>query len=162
VGGDCEVVTRQASRDPYSDASAQHETEVEPDSFAFGKTVVTVFQVARIFDGGARNIGFAVSRDRGRTWKRGLLRGLVPRASDPVIAYDRRHGTWLAGSLVFDATSSSVRVNRSSDGLHWSDPVTAVQTLRFGQDKEWVTCDNWPQSPYYGHCYLSYSDVLTR
>jgi BNR repeat-like domain len=161
VGRDCEVVTRQASRDPYSDAVAQHETEVEPDSFAFGKTVVAVFQVARIFDGGARNIGFAVSRDSGRTWTRGLLRGLVPRASDPVIAYDRRHGTWLAGSLVFDASSSSVKVNRSSDGLHWSDPVTAVQTLQFGQDKEWIACDNWPQSPYYGHCYLSYSDVLT-
>jgi len=118
-----------------------------------------VFQVARIFDGGARNIGFAVSRDRGRTWKRGLLHGLTPRASDPVVTYDRRHGTWLAVSLVFGNGGSSIAVNRSRDGRRWSDPVTAIETSDFGQDKEWIACDNWPASPFYGRCYLSYSDT---
>jgi hypothetical protein len=156
----CEVVTRQASRDPYRNAESQHETEVEPDSFAFGTTVVAVFQVGRVYDGGARNIGFAVSRDSGRTWKRGFLRGLVPRVSDPTVAYDRRHHTWLAVSLVFGGGRSWLAVNRSSDGLHWGLPVTAVSyTGTLGQDKEWAACDNWPQSPFYGRCYLSYSDV---
>jgi hypothetical protein len=160
VARDCEVVTREASRDPYRNSESQHETEVEPDSFAFGKTVVAVFQVGRVFDGGARNTGFAVSRDAGRTWRRGFLKGLVPRASDPVIAYDRKHGVWLAVSLVFGPTGSSIAVNRSSDGLHWSAPVTAIATSGgLGQDKEWATCDDWPQSPHYGNCYLSYSDV---
>jgi hypothetical protein len=28
-----------------------------------------------------------------------------------------------------------------------------------GQDKEWIACDNWPRSRFYGRCYLSYSDV---
>ena len=84
VARDCEVVTRQASRDPYENGESQHETEVEPDSAAFGKTVVAVFQVGRIFDGGARSIGYAVSRDSGRTWRRGFLPGLTPRASDPI------------------------------------------------------------------------------
>jgi len=159
----CEVVTRQASRDPYRNSESQHETEVEPDSFAFGKTVVAVFQVGRVFDGGSRNIGFAVSRDGGRTWKRGFLHGLLPRASDPTIAYDRRHHTWLAVSLVFGGGTSWLAVNRSSDGLHWGKPVTAVSYAgTLGQDKEWIACDNWPQSRFYGRCYLSYSDVVNE
>jgi hypothetical protein len=161
MGPDCEVVTREASSDPYRNSDSQHETEVEPDSFAFGNRVVAVFQVGRVFSGGARNIGFAVSRNSGRTWKRGFLRGLTPRASDPVIAYDRRHHTWLAASLVFGGGGSSLDLNRSTDGLHWSKPVTAVATRGpLGQDKEWVVCDNWPQSRFYGRCYLSYSDVI--
>jgi len=161
VGRDCEVVTRRASSDPFRTAESQHATEVEPDSFAFGKTVVGVFQVGRVFDGGAHAIGFAVSRDAGRTWKRGSLRGLLPRASDPSVVYDRKHGIWLAVSLVFGNNGSSLRVNRSRDGLHWGTPVTAVATSgRLGQDKEWIACDNWPQSPHYGHCYLSYSDIV--
>ena len=162
VAGDCEVVTRQASRDPYANSASQHQTEVEPDSFAFGRTVVAVFQVGRVFDGGARNTGFAVSRDRGRTWKRGFLGGLAPRATDPSVAYDRRHGLWLVSTLVFGGGGSSIRISRSPDGLHWSKPVTAVSVASgLGQDKEWIACDDWPQSPFYGHCYLSYSD-LTR
>ena len=161
VGRDCEVVTRRASSDPFRTGESQHATEVEPDSFAFGKTVVAVFQVGRVRDGGAHAIGFAVSRDAGRTWRRGFLRGLGPRASDPSVAYDRRHGVWLAVSLVFGGSGSSLRVSRSRDGLHWGAPVTAVQTSPgLGQDKEWIACDNWPQSPFYGRCYLSYSDVI--
>jgi hypothetical protein len=163
VGRDCEIVTRRASSDPFRTSESEHSTEVEPDSFAFGKTVVGVFQVGRVFDGGAHAIGFAVSRDAGRTWKRGFLRGLGPRASDPSVVYDRRHGVWLAVSLVFGNNSSSLRVSRSRDGLHWSAPVNAVATAgSLGQDKEWITCDNWPQSPHYGHCYLSYSDVVAE
>ena len=155
------MVTRQISRDPYTNPDSQHETEVEPDSFAFGRTVVAVFQVGRIADGGAHNIGFATSRDSGRTWRRGFLHGLGPRATDPVVAYDRRHRVWLAVSLVFGAGSSSLAVSRSFDGLRWSDPVAAVATSGpLGQDKEWIACDNWPRSPFYGHCYLSYSDVI--
>ncbi|MGZ6729390.1 MAG: sialidase family protein [Gaiellaceae bacterium] len=161
VGRDCEVVTRRISTDPYRGGPSQHATEVEPDSSANGKTVVSVFQVGRIFDGGARTIGFATSRDSGRTWKRGFLQGLTPRASDPSIAYDRNHGEWLAVSLVFGAgPGSSIDVSRSADGLHWDNPVEAIVTpSTFGQDKEWIACDNWPQSPRYGNCYLSYSDT---
>jgi hypothetical protein len=163
VARDCEVVTRRASSDPFRTPDGEHATEVEPDSFAFGRTVVAVFQVGRVFDGGAHAIGFAASRDAGRTWKRGFLRGLGPRASDPSVAYDRRHGVWLAVSLVFGNGGSSLRINRSRDGLHWGAPVTAVATSGgLGQDKEWITCDDWPQSPFSGRCYLSYSDVVSE
>jgi Ca2+-binding RTX toxin-like protein len=45
VTRDCELVGRRLSRDPYGSADAQHETEVEPDSFTFGPTTVATFQV---------------------------------------------------------------------------------------------------------------------
>ena len=74
-------------------ARASTQTEVEPDSAAFGKTVVSVFQVGRIFDGGARNIGFATSRATAAApGGAASCPGLTPRASDPSIAYDRKHG----------------------------------------------------------------------
>jgi hypothetical protein len=159
VAGDCEVVTREASRDPFENGASAHETEVEPDSAAFGKTVVAVFQVGRIFDGGARAIGYAVSHDSGRTWRRGFLPGLTPRASDPAIAYDRKHKVWLAVSLVFGGGGSKIAVNRSTDTKHWGAPVTATATSpEFGQDKEWIACDTWPQSPHYGNCYIEFDD----
>jgi hypothetical protein len=55
-----------------------------------------------------------------------------------------------------------VDVSRSADGLHWAAPKVAVSTNGFGQDKEWIACDDWPQSPHFGTCYLSYSDTLTE
>ena len=123
---------------------------------------MSVFQVGRFFDGGSHTIGFATSRDSGRTWKHGFLRGLTPRASDPSVAYDQKHGQWLTVSLVF-GQGSSLDVSRSSDGLHWGSPVVAVRTpTEIGQDKEWIACDNWPQSPFYGSCYLSYSDLVSE
>ena len=45
VARDCELVGRRLSRDPYRYPGAQHETEVEPDSFTFGRTTVATFQV---------------------------------------------------------------------------------------------------------------------
>jgi hypothetical protein len=168
VAPDCEVVTREISRDPYRNPASRHETEVEPDSFAVGSTVVAVFQVGRFFSGGAANIGFAVSRDRGRTWRRGLLPGLTApgmRPTDPTIAFDARHRVWLAVSMVFGTGSFLFAVNRSSDGRHWSEPVTArlaPAIVPVQLDKPWIGCDNWPQSPFRGRCYLTYSDVAAE
>src|SRR5438034_5304672 len=42
------------SSDPFTNASSQHATEVEPDTFAFGPTIVSAFQVGRIHDGGGK------------------------------------------------------------------------------------------------------------
>lgn len=165
---DCELVTREISRDPYRNARALHETQVEPDSATAGSTVVAVFQSGRFFDGGATNIGFAVSRDRGRSWKHGFLPGLTAggklRATDPTIAYDAPHHVWLAVSMVFDNTGYAFAVSRSPDGLRWRPPVTARLVPTAGQttlDKPWIGCDNWPSSPFRGRCYLGYSDIVT-
>src|SRR5580765_1860353 len=57
VAADCETVSRQLSRDAGTDFEAQHQTQVEPDSAAWGSTIVTVFQSGRFANGGAESIG---------------------------------------------------------------------------------------------------------
>ena len=171
VGGDCERVVRQISRDPFAGGPGQHATEVEPDAAAHGSTVVAVFQVGRIQDGGAMAIGWATSTDGGSTWRSGLLPGLTTapaqgpyaRASDPAIAYDSQHGVWLAATLALTpGNGSALAVSLSRDGLTWDPPV--IVGPRGGEltyDKEWIGCDDWTSSPFRGHCYLSYSDLVT-
>src|SRR3954454_11102028 len=68
------VPLTRVSADPFTygpaidGAPVSHGTEVEPDTFAHGSTVVAAFQVARVFDGGAVDIGVARSGDGGRSW----------------------------------------------------------------------------------------------
>ncbi len=38
------VPVRQISNDPYTNPDTQHRTQVEPDTFAYGGTVVAAFQ----------------------------------------------------------------------------------------------------------------------
>jgi hypothetical protein len=48
VAPDCETVSRRLSRDMGTNFEAQHETQVEPDSFSNGSTIVTVFPVRAV------------------------------------------------------------------------------------------------------------------
>lgn len=57
------VPLTQISTDPYTNSTSQHATEVEPDTYSFGSTIVSAFQVGRFNNGGATNIGFATSTD---------------------------------------------------------------------------------------------------
>lgn len=167
----CELVVRQLSRDTTTLDGAQHATQVEPDSFAWGSTVVTVYQVGRMVDGGAASIGFSTSSDGGRSWRSGLLPGITAagplagpyqRASDPVVAYDALHGLWLASTLAIGPDRFALLVSRSRDGLTWDAPLSAAEGAPGSLDKEWIVCDNWPQSPFRGRCYLSYLDGSAR
>src|SRR3954447_21257500 len=56
AGGKVKLV--QVSHDPYKGDGAQHASEAEPDTFAWGRTVVSVFQVGRFGNGGATNTGW--------------------------------------------------------------------------------------------------------
>src|SRR5205807_6266444 len=98
----------QLSSDPYTNTTSQHQTEVEPDSFSNGSTIVTAIQVGRFSDGGASNIGWATSTDNGTTWKNGFLPGTTAyatpagqyeRVSDPSVAYDPDHHSCMVSSL---------------------------------------------------------------
>lgn len=173
VAADCETVSRQLSRDVYTNADSQHATQVEPGSSSFGSTIVTAFQAGRDFSGGAANIGFATSTDGGRSWSSGFLPGLTvfstpggtaDRASDPTVAYDAQHGVWLIASLAVSPTSTALLVSRSEDGLTWSLPVVVAGTSgdSLAYDKEWIACDNWQASPLRGRCYLAYTDEEER
>ena len=71
------VSLTRVSADPFANPTSQHATEVEPDTFANGATVVAAFQVGRFFNGGATDIGFARSGDGGTTWSDGFLPGMT-------------------------------------------------------------------------------------
>src|SRR5262249_22007564 len=151
------VALTQVSSDPYTDTQAQHRTEVEPDTFSFGNTIVSTFQVGRVFGGGSSNIGFATSTDGGSTWAHGFLPGITTnaggvygQASDPSVAFDSRHSVWLISSLGLRSSSVDVLTSRSTDGGHtWSNPVT---TATGSLDKNWIVCDNTASSPFFGNC----------
>jgi hypothetical protein len=170
VAADCEVVSVQVSRDSLETFRAQHETQVEPDSFASGRTVVAAFQTGRFEDGGAAGIGWATSLDAGRTWRSGFLpnltvystpAGLYDAVSDPVVAYDPAHGVWMIASLGVSDAQTALLVSRSTDGLTWGAPVVAAAAFQEDYDKEWIVCDKWTSSRFLGRCYISYLDFVS-
>jgi hypothetical protein len=157
----------KVSSDPFTNGASQHRTEVEPDTFAFGHTIVSAFQTGRVFGGGSADIGWATSQDGGATWKFGFLPGITKAqkpgnkydaVSDPAVVFDAKHGVWLVASLPLSNTlpsSPAVLISRSPDGIHWQNPV-GIAPGSTSSDKNWVTCDNTASSPFYGHCYAEW------
>ncbi len=157
------VALNRLSTDPYSNSESQHATEVEPSMAANASTLVTAFQVGRMFAAGATDIGFAMSTDGGASWTNGLVNGITTfagggfnAASDPVVAYDQAHSTWIIASLGVASDTDTVLVSRSSDGQSWSAPIPVSFTP--DADKDWITCDNNRTSPFYGYCYMEWDD----
>ena len=169
AGAGANVALTRVSADPFTNSTSQHATEVEPDTFAYGSTVVGAFQVGRFFDGGSTDIGFVRSGDGGATWDApGFLPGMTfnsgavgspyERVSDASVAYDAAHATWLISSIPLLPSTSvpTVFVSRSTDdGRTWSTPVTipSPAAKKVDLDKNWTVCDNHIASPFYGHCY---------
>jgi hypothetical protein len=155
------VTLTQVSHDIYTDTQAQHNTEVEPDTFAFGSSIVSAFQVGRVFGGGASNIGWATSTDGGATWAHGYLPGITAnaggtfgQASDASVAFDARDNVWMISSLGVSGSTVDVLVSRSTDGgLTWSNPVIVATG---DNDKNWTVCDDTATSPHFGNCYTEY------
>jgi len=150
------------STDTFTNPGSQHATEVEASAFSSGSTIVSAFQVGRIFNGGASDIGFATSTNAGGQWISGPLPGITiyeqgtfSAASDPVVTFDAAHATWIISYLAI-ANADQVAVSRSSDGLVFDNPIIVSTTP--DSDKNWITCDNTPASPYFGHCYVEWDD----
>jgi hypothetical protein len=162
------VPLTRVSNDPYNNPASQHRTEVEPDTFSFGSTIVSTFQVGRVFGGGSANIGWARSGNGGATWTNGFLPGTTTVAtppgpfsaiSDPAVAFDARHSVWLISSLGIPSSGSNrVLTSRSTNGgLTWSNPVMTSTTGN--PDKNWIACDNTPSSRFYGNCYTEWDNT---
>jgi hypothetical protein len=171
------AATLQISSDPFTQATCaastttNHRTQVEPDTFSNGSTIVSAYQVGRIFDGGACAIGFATSTNNGATWTSGLLPGITKytgggsndRATDAAVAYDAKHNAWLVSSLTLveagGLKGTAVVTSRSTDGgLTWGTPVTTALAGSGDLDKNWIVCDNTATSPFYGNCYTQWDD----
>jgi hypothetical protein len=140
---------------------------------AHGEMIVSTFQVGRVYDGGSCDIGWSTSTNGGRSWQTGLLpltvfggqattdAGPLSRASDPAVAYDAQDGVWLIDTLGLagDANTVGLFVNRSTDGLNWGPPIATH--IGDSPDKNWITCDNWPNSAGYGNCYQEWDNGST-
>jgi hypothetical protein len=175
--GAAQTGVAQISADPYTPSNAsngEHATEVEPDTFAWGSTVVTVFQTGRIFNGGATDIGWATSSNGGVSWTHGFMPGTSTQAaqpgpffgaSDASVAYDARDGVWMASWLGAHFSGGGVvdvMLSRSTDGgLSWSAPV-AIAANNVFYDKNWTVCDNSSTSPFYGNCYTEFDNANSR
>jgi hypothetical protein len=121
--------------------------------------------------------------DGGRTWRTGNVSsekvrdGLGPIGSDPVTAFDRRHGTTMHASLNFFLTKAGdetcngdIVVSPSRDGgITWLQPVVVAEGHgcdlsgeQVFNDKEWIETDNNRRSPFYGRTYLVWTRYLAR
>jgi hypothetical protein len=163
------VPIKVVSLDPYANTSSFHKTELEPDTFSFGNSVVGVHQTGRFTDGGSSNVGYVTSTNGGATWTSGFLPGTTvyanppgpyDRATDPSIAYDPKHDVWMANILAMTGTTGkAILVNRSTDGgLTFQSPVTVAVSAGTFFDKNWIGCDTWAASPFYGNCYVEWDD----
>jgi hypothetical protein len=167
------VAVTQIGTDPYTNTTSQHQTQVEPDTFAFGSTIVAAAQTGRFNDGGASNICWSTSTNSGASWTNGCLPGITKhenpanpydRVSDPVVAYDTKHNVWMISTLPLLEAGGvhgvGVLTSRSTDGgLTWGSPVPIPNTVgMISPDKNWIVCDNTATSPFYGNCYTQWDD----
>jgi hypothetical protein len=170
------------SEDPYTNPGTYHRTQVEPDTAAFGSTIVSVFQSGRSTNWGASNFGWSVSSDAGLTWTDGFLPGTTTHATppgrwrritDPAVAYDAAHDTWLIVgeglrrlrcALSGSCAGARVFVSRSTDGAQtFGEPLLPRRPTRSQFfDVPWVACDNFSTSPFYGNCYMVWVDGWDR
>ena len=167
VRPDCEVVGHRIHRDRHTNPESQHESEVEPDSLTVGATTVTLFQVGRRREGGAASIGFSTSRDSGRTWRGdparadgGLEAGRNGRPRQRSGARVRRRARRLAGEHARARDGGDAADDPSLDERDHVDRADRRNRRALGQlayDKNWLTCDNGPASPFRGRCYLAYT-----
>ena len=162
------------SVDNLTNTDSVHQAEVEPDTFAWGNTIVSAFHVARrpgSVGWGSGDVGFATSTDGGVTWHHGNLPGLTVNykggaygaAADPSVAYDAKHGQWLISTLPLAGLQccsaiGDVAVSRSTDGLTWGNPIIIDKTHL--DDKNWTVCDNTTTSPFYGNCYTEWDQAF--
>jgi len=162
------------STDTFTNSDSDHKTEVEPDTFAWGNTIVSAFHIARrpgSIGWGSADVGWATSTNGGVSWTHGSLPGLTVNyeggtygaAADPGVAYDSKHGEWLISSLPLVGLApgekyiGDVAVSRSTDGLSWGNPIMIDSTHL--DDKDWIVCDNTTSSPYYGNCYTEWDQA---
>ena len=116
---------------------------------------------------------FYTTFDGGTSWRTGDMSVEAPgkkarTGSDPVTTFDVKHGTVIHSSLNFqnDGCDADVVVSLSKDGgIHWDTVVEVADgggptSCALFNDKDWITTDNFPGSPFYGRSYLTWTAFL--
>lgn len=131
--------------------------------------LLATFQEGRLAEGGAVSCGYALSRDGGFTWTRGLIPqlgtvngGRFLRATDPVAAIGPQGDLYL-NTLGFPGTTSSqtaVVISRSLDGGRtWLPPVAVAETFTAARflDKNWMAVNDAPGARNAGRIAVTWS-----
>lgn len=129
------------------------------------EVAVAAFQQGRFPDGGAAAIGFAASRDGGRSWSPGVIPGLTRasggphgRVSDPSVAFGPEGAVYVS-SIVLRGPGGEggIAVNRSDDGGHtWNRPVFIERDPPGANDFPRIAVDVGAASPHDGRVYVTY------
>jgi hypothetical protein len=142
---------------PTTDTTSQ-DTQSETSLALAGGNLVSVFNDSGSFNPSLTNYyftGCAQSGNGGLNWAdRGHLPNSYPPngdLGDPVLAYSKLTGTLLLSTLSYNA-SYNLLIFRSTDyGVTFSAPVNGAPGFNAttgNQDKEWITCDNFPGTGY--------------
>jgi hypothetical protein len=116
---------------------------------------------------------FYTTFNGGKTWHTGNMSVEPPggkhrTGSDPVTSFDRKHHVVIHASINYlnDGCDADVVVSISKDGgLNWNKVVQVADgggptSCFIFNDKEWITTDNNPGSPYYGRSYATWTRFL--
>ena len=119
---------------------------------------------------------FYTTFDGGQTWRTGNMSVEAPgkkhrTGSDPVTTFNVKFDTVIHSSLNFqnDGCDADVVVSLSKDGgIHWNTVVevtdgggpTSCDGNGTFNDKEWITTDNSPGSPFYGRTYVTWTAFI--
>lgn len=163
--------------DDPAELPATQRGQAEPHvvrSAANPQVLLATFQEGRYFDGGALGCGYAVSRDGGLTWRRGLVPNLTPvsggryvRSTDPVAGAGPQGDLYLQNLVALQGvfTIAAVVVSRSTDrGDTWSEPVTVFEARnRLVQpDKNWLAVNDYPQAANAGRLVSTWTSFISN
>ena len=162
-------------QDVPTQAGCENDTLVEPDIAVspFNPSIaVAVAHDCRFANGGAVDISYAWTHDRGATWHHAPLPdltravgGVWARASDPVVAFGADGSVYIS-TLVLDlACPGGVTVSRSTDGGETFAPPVIVHkstSCAYSDDKDWMVVDRQPDSPFYGRIYVFWTPFISN
>jgi BNR repeat protein len=165
-----EEVLQEIARDTViGPRGSERDTAVEPYVAVDPNrpdVAVAVFQQGRFPDGGAAAVGFAASRDGGRTWTSGTIPGLTGvsggthlRVSDPTVAFGPEGSAYVSSIVIRGPDGEEgVVVNRSDDqGRTWRQPAFAERDPGgTHNDFPRVAVDTDPGSEHNGRVYVTY------
>jgi Ca2+-binding RTX toxin-like protein len=137
-------------------------TQSENMVWAQGNTVAVTYNDSRGASGSPANYsGISVSTDSGATFARlnpSPFTGHGDNFGDPVIVFNQKLGMWYAGFLASagDCGLQGIGMWQSSDALTWTTAPCA--SVGIADDREAMTVDNNPTSPFFGRMYLIWND----
>jgi hypothetical protein len=110
-----------------------------------------------------RRVGYSYSTNGGVTWSVSalldstLLPGGLLRNSDPSVATDTAGNFYITTIALNNADGNgTVGVYKSTDG-GVTFPIAVIAAQSGSEDKEYITCDHTPGSPYKNNLYISWT-----